>query len=596
MAHEGSRQERQTRDRGVTRSKAEKARPPTVPVPQVDIVPGRLNESEWMALAAIEEGEDVVGDILADLLAGVMDSAFRVYLTQQCIPFTISQAREAMLQITEWRFLARDEGESSVADDPMWGEDEEPLACATDAWAQGSVPVLHAPTSLGPEGTLQGEDRESVDRSPLRSWTGRNFQEQMESSERSPEPGDSLGPLPTLETEPRDPLGKLDDQGSTAESFNASFYPSGEMAPDGSPQCSQEQFLEATFQASVESGPPSSQLSLEDLYYCAPQPAVDDDTAGDSVKLKKDEVSRSDSGMLVSCPSAETLTWLSRSASHWPLQPKLNSLNYRAGRQVATARLNPGQMPRHWVRPLVEVVVPDSEARPLYTYRGRWQSKKTEVRGTLQVLGPGGQVSPAAYLPLQPDVSSHSLGPDPGLQFPTSGLLSPAFRSKLPFPRPRLRCITKYPALPSMAPSLSPKLWPSAKRRSGWEGEAELLGEMGAGCTCIQGLDPADQEGHNSGKWPRVLEATSRVMWKPVLLPDAMELAPGVSLWNSSTQALLSSGKPQQDKEGHISLPMEQHPIQRSAPKPQVTVAQLLKNSTPKVWLLPSKNQPQSGP
>ena len=67
----------------MTRSKAEKARPPTVPVPQVDIVPGRLTEAEWMALTALEEGEEVVGDILADLLARVMDSAFKVYLTQQ---------------------------------------------------------------------------------------------------------------------------------------------------------------------------------------------------------------------------------------------------------------------------------------------------------------------------------------------------------------------------------------------------------------------------------------------------------------------------------------------------------------------------------
>lgn len=58
-------------------------RPPTVQVPQVDIVPGRLTEAEWMALMALQEGEDVVGDILADLLARVMDSAFKVYLTQQ---------------------------------------------------------------------------------------------------------------------------------------------------------------------------------------------------------------------------------------------------------------------------------------------------------------------------------------------------------------------------------------------------------------------------------------------------------------------------------------------------------------------------------
>ena len=62
-----------------------------------------------------------------------------------------------MLPITEWRFLARDEGETAVAEDPTWGEDEEPSACTTDAWAQGSVPVLHAPTSVGLEETFPGE-------------------------------------------------------------------------------------------------------------------------------------------------------------------------------------------------------------------------------------------------------------------------------------------------------------------------------------------------------------------------------------------------------------------------------------------------------
>lgn len=67
----------------MTRSKAEKARPPTVPVPQVEIVPGRLTEAEWLALLAVEEGEDVVGDIVADLLDRVLDSAFKVYLSRQ---------------------------------------------------------------------------------------------------------------------------------------------------------------------------------------------------------------------------------------------------------------------------------------------------------------------------------------------------------------------------------------------------------------------------------------------------------------------------------------------------------------------------------
>uniref|UniRef100_A0A8C6QJ25 Uncharacterized protein n=1 Tax=Nannospalax galili TaxID=1026970 RepID=A0A8C6QJ25_NANGA len=81
MSHESS--SRQARDRGVTRSKAEKARPPAQPVPQVDIVPGRLSEAEWIAFLAQEEGENMMEDILADFLARVMECAFKVYLTQQ---------------------------------------------------------------------------------------------------------------------------------------------------------------------------------------------------------------------------------------------------------------------------------------------------------------------------------------------------------------------------------------------------------------------------------------------------------------------------------------------------------------------------------
>uniref|UniRef100_G3U316 Chromosome 2 open reading frame 81 n=1 Tax=Loxodonta africana TaxID=9785 RepID=G3U316_LOXAF len=583
------RQERQARDRGVTRSKAEKARPPTVPVPQVDIVPGRLNEAEWMALAAIEEGEDVVGDIIADLLARVMDSAFRVYLTQQCIPFTISQAREAMLQITEWRFLARDEGESAVADDPTWGEDEEPLACITDAWAQGSVPVLHAPASVGPEETLQ-EDRGSVDRSPLkRSWVGRGSQEQMESLERSPEPGAEL----FQEAGPGEPLEELDDQErgavSSAESCNASFHPSEEMASAGSPEPSEEEFLEAGSQTPEETGQPlSNQLSLGDLYYCAPQP----DEAGDRAELEKEGVSPIASGTLLSCPSVDSPTRLSPSASLWSQQP-------RAGGKVGgTARLDPARLPRHWVRPLAEVLVPGTEACLLEAYRGR-RRNKTDARATPQAREHGHRVSPAAFVPLRPGVPFHALDSRLGLQFPS--LRSPVLVSKMPFPSPGLRFLTTHPTLPDVARSPSPKLWPSAKWPSGWEGEAELLDELWAGRTRVppQRLDPGDRKGQDSRGWPllapRVLEATSQVMWKSVLLPDAMKLEPGVSLWNPSTQVLLSASEPQEeDKEGRISPPVEQHPIQTGAPKPQVTVAQLVKDSTPKVWSLPSKDLPHS--
>ncbi|KAF4016153.1 hypothetical protein G4228_008412, partial [Cervus hanglu yarkandensis] len=596
--------QRQVRDRGVTRSKAEKVRPPTVPVPQVDIVPGRLTEAEWIAFTALEEGEDVVGDILADLVARVMESAFKVYLTQQCIPFTISQAREAMLQITEWRFLARDEGESAVAEDPTWGEDEEPLACTTDAWAQGSVPVLHARASVGLEETFQGEDQESVDQIPLEgSWTDSGSQERMESWELTVTPGSPPTPELLQETGPRGPLEKLGDQSRgdqtdqfAAGSWNSSSQLSMEMVPAGSTHASLELSLVASPQASVERAQPiSSQFSLEDLYDCTPQPHA----AGDGPELREEKVPLISSRVLVSDPSAGGSTTLSPSAGFQPQPPWLaderpSALHSRIGRKRATARLDPARLPRPWVRPLSEVLVPDSEGRPLEAYRGRQQGEKTEAPG-----GPQAYVSPSEFFPFPPGVPVRALGPGLSLQFPTLslGLPSPGFGSKLPFPSPGLRFLATHRARPDMARSPSPKLWPGAKWPSGWEGEAELLGELWAGRTRVppQGLDPGDRESQDPHQClhpvPQVLEATSQVTWKPVLLPGALKLAPGVSMWNPSTQVLVSSAEPQRDEREGSASP----PIHTDAPKPQVTVAQLM-NSAVKLWSLPSKRLPHSKP
>ncbi|XP_036786510.2 uncharacterized protein C2orf81 homolog isoform X1 [Manis pentadactyla] len=604
MAHEGSRQERQARDRGVTRSKAEKARPPTVPVQQVDIVPGRLTEAEWMALTAVEEGEDVVGDILTDLLARVMDSAFKVYLTQQCIPFTVSQAREAMLQITEWRFLARDEGESSVAEDPTWGEDEEPSACATDSWAQGSVPVLHAPASVGMEETLQGVHQGSTD--PLgRSWMDRRPQEQMESWERSPELRVTPGPPPTPElfqdVGPGGPLEKLDHQVrghlSSAGSFNSSLQPSAELEPSGSPHPSLELSLVASPQAAAERAQPlSNQFLLEDLYYRAPQAHA----AGNRAELRK-KVPRIASGVCVAGRSAGCALGSFQLPQPPRADTRLSALHYRVGRKAAVARLDSARLPRRWVRPLAEVLVPGSEVRHLGAYRGRQRGGKTEAAAGPEAPRPRVHVSPTVFFPLPPDVPFRALGPGPGLQFPTLslGLPSPGFGSKLQFPSPGIRLPATHAALPGVARSLSPKLWPGAKWPSGWEGEAELR----AGRTRVpqQGLGSGDSEGQDPHRWPHrapgVLQATSQVMWKPMLLGEAVKLAPGVSMWNPTTQVLLNSEVPQQeDKEGGTSPSTEQHPIQTCAPKPQVIVAQLMKNSAPKVWSLSSKHLPHYGP
>ncbi|XP_043076306.1 uncharacterized protein C2orf81 homolog isoform X1 [Puntigrus tetrazona] len=116
---------------------------PIQPVESVDIVPGRLTESTWTGMLSQEEGEEVVVDIIAELMEGVMDRCYQVYLQRQLIPFSVWWAQHNLAETLECLLLRRDEG-----DDPehevFWQEDPEPQPCATDSWAEGSVPVLHS--------------------------------------------------------------------------------------------------------------------------------------------------------------------------------------------------------------------------------------------------------------------------------------------------------------------------------------------------------------------------------------------------------------------------------------------------------------------
>ncbi|XP_029451172.1 uncharacterized protein C2orf81 homolog [Rhinatrema bivittatum] len=129
------------------KSRAEKGRI-TVPTPvpiisQVEIIPGRFTEADWISMVALEEGEETVGDFMDELLSRTMKDCFQVYLLRQRIPYTISQAKDATIQIIEWRFLIRDTGEACVAKDTTWQEEKEPVSGIIDSWAQGTVPVIH---------------------------------------------------------------------------------------------------------------------------------------------------------------------------------------------------------------------------------------------------------------------------------------------------------------------------------------------------------------------------------------------------------------------------------------------------------------------
>lgn len=143
---------------GATKAAKEKTKPaaPQTPVTATEIVPGKFNESDWNLMVERDNAEEFIFDLVDELLVNTMDAIYKLYIERQLLPFTITMAKDAILQIIEWQFLARDEGEEGLVES-CWTQDEEPDAAVTDCWAQGSVPKTEIPI---PTPVLEEEDEE----------------------------------------------------------------------------------------------------------------------------------------------------------------------------------------------------------------------------------------------------------------------------------------------------------------------------------------------------------------------------------------------------------------------------------------------------
>ncbi|XP_067389677.1 uncharacterized protein C2orf81 homolog [Emydura macquarii macquarii] len=346
-----------SRDRvPLSKSRAEKSRPPTVPVPQVDIIPGRLSESDWISLITLEEGEDGAGDILAGLLDQVMDECYKVYLARQCIPFTISQARDAILQIAEWRFLARDEGEATVEEDVTWQEEEEPVACVTDSWAQGSVPVMRTSLTLFPqeregsldklpEGALAREETESCPASPETPATPPSQQPSQEKgvkSAKASRPQPAPPPLPKTRKAYKPHRGPL--RSAALRSIDRPLE-----------ETEKELLLQQLSQTLLEESPQEDLGSLPQLLPMS------------CSNLLKIQMGR---------------------------PPNLKDVVYdEFGTVIAMPKLDPVRLPRRWIKPQAEVLDPDVEAKQqevLQTLSGRGR-RSTKSRSQA-ARGPGAEM------------------------------------------------------------------------------------------------------------------------------------------------------------------------------------------------------------
>ncbi|KAL4240710.1 hypothetical protein ACF0H5_001501 [Mactra antiquata] len=156
----------------VSKSRAEKGgKPPAAQTPVVshEIVPGKFNDHDWNLMVDRDGSEDFVEDIVDDLIGTTLDKCFDLYIQKQVIPFTVSEAKDAILSIIEWQFLTRDEGEKNPEGDSGWLQDEEPDPAETDCWAQGSVPRTYIPSPIPepieeePEGNQEEEVEEDME-------------------------------------------------------------------------------------------------------------------------------------------------------------------------------------------------------------------------------------------------------------------------------------------------------------------------------------------------------------------------------------------------------------------------------------------------
>ena len=70
-----------------------------------------------------DEGVDIAVEIISEIAELAWTIVHEHMIEEQCFAFACNQATEEMLQIVEWHYLSRDDGEVNTATDSSWNED-----------------------------------------------------------------------------------------------------------------------------------------------------------------------------------------------------------------------------------------------------------------------------------------------------------------------------------------------------------------------------------------------------------------------------------------------------------------------------------------
>lgn len=127
------------------------------------------------SVMATEEGEHIATEIMQEILEKSCDQMVSNYLDRIAVPYTVQLVTKDILDLIQFVFVGRDNGDVEVEDVESWLPDEEPQSVVADSWARGAVPTRRRPLAIQdseepadvPAPPLQEKDKKrSAARSP----------------------------------------------------------------------------------------------------------------------------------------------------------------------------------------------------------------------------------------------------------------------------------------------------------------------------------------------------------------------------------------------------------------------------------------------
>jgi Fe-S cluster biosynthesis and repair protein YggX len=93
------------------------------PTSLLEIVPGKFNESDWNNMLEIEDSQEYVWELIDEVFDNTIKIIYDKYIQKQTIPYTINEARKAILHIIDWQFLTRDSNDDLNDKLNLWRQD-----------------------------------------------------------------------------------------------------------------------------------------------------------------------------------------------------------------------------------------------------------------------------------------------------------------------------------------------------------------------------------------------------------------------------------------------------------------------------------------